>query len=414
MELLHIFSAIIFLAGIFAFLNERYLKLPSAISLLILGLGLSLLIQGIGSFSPGFYQSIEQLLERLDFSAILLEFMLSFLLFAGALHTDLNKLAKQKWPILTFATIGIVISTAVVGTFFYYLVQLFGYSVPFISCLVFGSLISPTDPIAVLGILKKAGVPKSVEIKITGESLFNDGVGVVLFLVLFDIARKGTANFELSQVSELILVEIGGGIFLGLALGYLGYRLLKSIDHYQTEVLITLAIVMGGYSFATILHMSGPLAVVVAGLMIGNKATDKTMSATTYDYINKFWEIVDEILNAVLFVFIGLELLIIPFHFNYIVIGLISAIAIVGIRFGALALPSYALGFNKTFLPNSLKIMTWGGLRGGISVALALTLHGAMQKELIVAVTYVVVLFSIVVQGLTVGPLVKRLSTDKM
>jgi monovalent cation:H+ antiporter, CPA1 family len=414
MELLHIFSGIIFLAGIFAFLNERFFKLPSAIALLIMGLILSLIVIGVGTFSPRFYDGIENMLERLDFSAILMEFMLSFLLFAGAMHTDLNKLAKQKWPILSFATIGIMLSTVVVGTLFYYLVQAFGYEVPFISCLVFGALISPTDPIAVLGILKKAGVPKSVEIKITGESLFNDGVGVVLFLVLFDIARRGVENLEIAHVGELLLLEIGGGVLLGFVLGYAGLKLMKSIDNYQTEVLLTLAIVMGGYSFATILHLSGPLAVVVAGLMIGNKAKETAMSATTYDYINKFWEMIDEILNAVLFVFIGLELLIIPFDFNYVVIGLISAVMVVVIRYGALAFPSYLLGFKKTFMPNSLYIMTWGGLRGGISVALALTLHAAMQKELIVAVTYVVVLFSIIVQGLTVEPLVKRLSKEKM
>ncbi|MDX5422718.1 MAG: sodium:proton antiporter [Hymenobacteraceae bacterium] len=412
MELFHIFSAILAISAVFAYINQKFIKLPGAIGLLLAGLLLSVLVQVLGEVSPGFETLVEGQLREIDFSEILLEFMLSFLLFAGALHTDLEKLAAAKWPILVFATIGVLISTFMTGTAFYYLLQLFGLSVDYIYCLLFGALISPTDPIAVLGILKKANIPKSLEVSITGESLFNDGVGVVVFLTIFQIAQQGITNIESSFVVELFVKEVGGGIGLGLLIGYIAFHFMKRIDHYQTEVLISLAVVMGGYSLAQQFHFSGPLAMVAAGILIGNQGTQHAMSKITADYLTKFWEMVDEVLNAVLFVLIGLELMLIPFKTEYILIGVITTVVVLVVRYTALAIPSYTLRFHRAFSPYTLPIMTWGGLRGGISIALALALTAEMHRELIVAITYAVVLMSLTIQGLTIEPFIKRLSRD--
>lgn len=410
MELYHIFSAILVASAFFAYINQKYIKLPGAIGLLLAGLFVSLVVQGIGALSPNFIDMVRGRLDDIDFSTILMDFMLSFLLFAGALHTDMEKLAASKWPILTFATIGVLISTFVTGSVFYYLLQFMNMPVDYIYCLLFGALISPTDPIAVLGILKKADIPKSLEVSITGESLFNDGVGVVIFTSLYQIAQRGLENVEASFIGQLFLEEVGGGIALGLAIGYAAYHLMRRIDHYQTEVLISLAVVTGGYSIAQYLHFSGPLAMVVAGLFIGNQGTQYAMSKTTADYLNKFWEMVDEIFNAILFVLIGLELLLIEFHTNYVVIGFITTAIVILVRYIALAIPSVALRLNRTFAPNTLSIMTWGGLRGGISIALALSLTQGMQREVITAVTYTVVLLSLTVQGLTIDAFIRRVS----
>ena len=412
MDLVNIFSGILVLSAIFAYLNRRYFHLPTTISLMIAGLLLSVLVQVLGAFSPAFQENVVVTLAKLDFTEFLLEFLLSFLLFAGAMHTDLDQLKTFKWPILSFATVGVLMSTFLVGTLLYYLMMLIGTPVQYIYCLLFGALISPTDPIAVLGILKKARAPQSLEIKITGESLFNDGVGVVIFLTMFKIARSGLENIHFSEVVHLLATEILGGVGLGFLIGYLGYKMMKEIDHYQTEVLITLAIVMGGYSLATYLHFSGPLAMVIAGLFIGNQGVELAMSHQTRDYVQKFWEMIDEILNAVLFVLIGLELILIPFDISYVIIGLIVTVIVLAVRYFSLAFPSYALNFSKTFAPNALLIMTWGGLRGGISIALALSLQQEMEKDFIVAITYTVVLFSLIIQGLTVEKLIKRLGAD--
>ena len=410
MDIVNIFGGILVLSAIFAYLNRRYFKLPATISLMIAGLFLSLLVQILGAFSPTFQESVVVTLAKLDFTEFLLEFLLSFLLFAGAMHTDLDRLKKFKWPILSFATIGVLMSTFLIGTLLYFLLVLIGSPVAFIYCLLFGALISPTDPIAVLGILKKAKAPQSLETKITGESLFNDGIGVVIFLTVFKIAKSGLENIHFSEVAHLLATEILGGVGLGFLIGYIGYKMMKAIDHYQTEVLITLAIVMGGYSLATYLHFSGPLAMVVAGLLIGNQGIELAMSKVTRDYVQKFWEMIDEILNAVLFVLIGLELILIPFDISYVIIGLVVTVIVLMVRYFSLAFPSYALNFRKTFAPNALLIMTWGGLRGGISIALALSLLPEMEKDFIVAITYTVVLFSLIIQGLTIEKLIKRLS----
>lgn len=413
MEIFHIFSIILVISAIFAYINQQYIKLPGAIGLLLAGLLLSLLVQAAGAVSPQFQALVEERLIELNFSEILLEFMLSFLLFAGALHTDLEKLRESKWPILIFATVGVLISTAVTGTLFYYLMQLLGQPIDYMYCLLFGALISPTDPIAVLGILKRAKIPKSLEVSITGESLFNDGVGVVVFISLFQIAQQGFGNVEGSFIAELFLKEVGGGIGLGLLIGYIAFYFMRRIDHYQTEVIISLAVVMGGYSIAHFFHFSGPLAMVAAGLLIGNQGTKLAMSEQTADYLTKFWEMVDEILNAVLFVLIGLELLVVEFRWEYAVIGVITTGIVLAVRYFALAVPSYTLGLHRTFAPGALSIMTWGGLRGGISIALALSLTTDMFRDEIVAITYTVVLLSLVVQGLTIESFIKRFSQRK-
>jgi len=410
MEFFHVFSVILVLSAVVAYLNHRLFRLPTSISLLLAGLVLSLLVQLAGAVLPAFEAGVEAKLASIDFSEILLDVMLSFLLFAGSMHTNLDALRQSKWPILIFATVGVLISTFLIGTAFYYLLLILGKPIPFIHCLLFGALISPTDPVAVLGLLRKANLPESLEVKITGESLFNDGVGVVVFLSLFGIAQTGLAEVKASEIGLLLLQEVGGGILLGFVLGYIGYRLMKSIDHYQTEVLISLAMVMGGYSLAQYLHFSGPLAMVVAGLFIGNQATETAMSEITLDYVTKFWEMIDEILNAALFVLIGLELMLITIDSFYLIAGVVATVLVIVVRFISLAFPTYLLGLGKTFEPHTLPIMTWGGLRGGISIALALSLLPSMNKEMIVTVTYVVVLISLAIQGLTMERFIRWLN----
>jgi CPA1 family monovalent cation:H+ antiporter len=409
MELFHVISAILALSAIFSYLNSRFLRMPSGIFLMLAGMGFSLIVLIIGGFSPEFSESVKQTISKLDFADAFLNIMLSFMLFAGAMHVNLSILSKVKWSILSFATVGVLVSTILVGSGFHLLLNILGISLPYIHCLLFGALISPTDPIAVMGILKKAGVSEVLGAKIAGESLFNDGVGVVIFLTIYQIAELGLGQVGGEEVGMLLLKEIGGGLALGLGLGYLAFFMMKRIDNYVTEVLISLALVMGGYSLAQLLHFSGPLAMVVAGLLIGNQGHRYAMSDLTADYVHKFWEMTDEVLNAVLFVFIGLEILIIPFSPSKIFIGLLCAILVPTARYLSLATPAYLLGLKRTFEPNTLSIMTWGGLKGGISIALALSLTAAMDREIILPITYVVVLISLGFQGLTVGKLVERL-----
>jgi CPA1 family monovalent cation:H+ antiporter len=411
METLRLIAILISLSAVLAYLNIRFLKLPSTIGVMFLSLLLSLVLL-FGAAATPVDDYLKTLLIKIDFSGFLLDFMLGFLLFAGALHTDLNKLKKSRASILTFATLGTLLSTFIVAVALYFLVPLFYREISFIYCFLFGALISPTDPIAVLSILKKAGISESIETKITGESLFNDGIGVVLFLTILNIAREGIEEISTAEVALLLTQEIGGGILLGLVLGFIGFRMMKAIDHYQTEILISLAMVMAGSAIAPLFHFSGALAMVVAGLFIGNIGTAEAMSAQTKDYIEKFWEMVDETMNAILFVLIGLELLIIPFELSFIFIGLISIIILLMARWISLVVPSSVFTFRYEFPKNTYLIMTWGGLRGGISIALALSVPEAMERNLFVSVTYIIVLFSIIVQGLSLEKLVNRLRKE--
>jgi CPA1 family monovalent cation:H+ antiporter len=408
MDIFAIITILTVLSAAFAFINTRFLKLPFTIGLMIIAMCFTLVILALGQFNHSILEQSKQLIQSIDFKTVLLEVMLSFLLFAGALHTKLDELSKQRWPIMLFATFGVITSTFIIGGIFYFVTQAVGHPIEFIYCLLFGALISPTDPIAVLGILKDAKAPRKLEIKIVGESLFNDGVGVVVFLVIFAIAQKGIASVEAEEVGLLFFEEVFGGIALGLVLGWLGFQIMRTIDHYETEVMITLALVMGIYTIAHYVHFSGPLAVVVAGIFIGNKSPEIAWSDTTQNYVDKFWELVDVFLNAILFVLIGFELLIVVINGEYILLGILAIPITLIARYIALKGPIMLFNKKLEFIPKTDLIMTWGGIRGGISIALALSLQPEMERELFLTVTYVIVVFSIIGQGLTIGPLVKR------
>ena len=397
------------ITAVFGYVNERFIKLPTPIGVTLVGLLISL---SILIFGEGIRPEAAYFLASLNFNALVLEGMLSFLLFAGALTVNLEDLTKQKWPILILATVGVVASTFIVGTLMYFTLGFLGLNLPYIYALLFGALITPTDPIAVLAILKRIGVPKDIETLITGESLFNDGIGVVVFSVILGLAAGSgghSAEGESVNVLMLLLQEAGGGIIFGLALGYLAYLMLKSIDNYAVEVLITLALVMGGYALALELHISGPLAMVVGGLLIGNQGRLLAMSEKTREHLFSFWEMVDEILNAILFVLIGLEILIVDFTPLSFMAGLIAIPLVLFSRFVSVGTPIGLMRFKHKFLPYTVRMMVWGGLRGGISIALALSIAAGPERDLILTLTYAVVVFSILVQGLTIGEVAKRI-----
>ncbi|QDA61344.1 cation:proton antiporter [Hymenobacter jejuensis] len=409
MEIYNTLTVLLVVAAVFGYVNYRFLRLPSTIGLMILSLVSSLVAVGLGRLGVPWIVTVSQLVRNIDFNQVLMQVMLSFLLFAGAIHVDVRQLGAQRLPVAALATGGTLLSTGLVGVAMYYLLPLFGIPTPLIHCLLFGALISPTDPIAVLGILKKARIPKSLEIKIVGESLFNDGIAVVVFVSLYQIAVVGADEAGPASIGLLFLREAVGGMVLGAILGYVAFWALRSIDHYQVEVLITLALVMGGTALATALHTSGPLAIVVAGLIVGDKGRSLGMSDVTREYLDKFWELLDEVLNAILFVLIGLEMLVLDISNTTLLIGGVAIIVVLLARLIAVAIPLGLLRYRYHFDRATLRILTWGGLRGGISVALALSLPSTMPRDQIVGVTYIVVIFSILVQGLTIGPLVKRL-----
>lgn len=413
MEFYSIATILVVLSALFGYINVRVLKLPITIGLMIITIAFTVVVIGISQFNDALLIREKAFISQIDFQTVLLEIMLSFLLFAGALHTNFAQLKIQRWPILAFATFGVLVSTFLVGTIMYYVLGFIGFDITFINCLLFGALISPTDPIAVLGILKKAGAPKKLETKIVGESLFNDGVGVVVFLTIFAIARNPNASIEFGEIAKLFGQEVIGGIVLGLLLGWVTYRLMKSIDNYEIEVIITIAAVMGGTMLAHKLHLSAPLAMVTTGLIVGNdKVRDTAMSEITETYVDKFWELIDVLLNTLLFVMIGMEMLVLNFEKNYIMAGLFAIPIILICRYASLWLPIRIFSERLDFVPKTNLIMTWGGLRGGISIALALSLTAEMDRELFLVITYIVVVVSIIGQGLTVEPIIKRLTKD--
>lgn len=401
MTLVETITILVCLSAGFSYLNHRYIRLPVTIGLMAIALGMSLVLVLLGKLGIGIEAEAESFVRSIDFDETLLHGMLSFLLFAGALHVNLDDLLEEKWFIGTLACLGLLVSTAIVGALVYFALGWIGYPIPLIGCLLFGALISPTDPIAVLSILKKVNAPKQLEIKITGESLFNDGVGVALFLVLLSVAETGQA--EPGSVALLFLQEAIGGALVGLAAGYGAYRMLKSIDQHHVEILITLALVMGGYAVADALHTSGPIAVVVAGLLIGNHGRHLGMSDTTREYLDTFWELVDELLNAILFVLIGLEVLALSFKSEYLIAGLLAIPLVLFARFVSVSLPVQVFRLFQELTDRATLILTWGGLRGGISVAMALSLPPSSFRDVIITMTYIVVVFSILVQGLTIG-----------
>ena len=409
-----IITILVVLSAVFGYINVRFLKLPNSIGLMLITIVFTFGVFALSYFDSTLLDAERFIIKQIDFKSVLLDVMLSFLLFAGALHTNFEQLKVQRWPVLVFSTFGVLVSTFLVGASVFLILQLIGLDINFIYCLLFGALISPTDPIAVLGILKKAGVPKKLEAKIVGESLFNDGVGVVIFLTIFQVALLGTGEIEAFDVFKLFGKEVFGGILLGGVLGWVTYRLMKSINDYDIEVIITLAAVMGGTVIAHKWHLSAPLAMVTAGLVVGNDTVRGTaMSEITESYVDKFWELIDILLNTVLFVLIGMEILVLTFKTEYILAGLIAVPVVLLCRYLSLLLPISLFKKKLDFVPKTNLIMTWGGLRGGISIALALGLTEAMQRDLFLVITYVVVVFSILVQGLTVGKLVKRFEQIK-
>ena len=407
MKLFNILAILITLSAGFSYINHRFIRLPTTIGLMAMSLLVSLGLIVLGNLGFGLEEDARVLLNSIDFDETLLHGMLSFLLFAGALHVNLVDLARQKYIISTLATVGVIASTFIIGLAGWWVLAWFDIHLPFIYCLLFGALISPTDPIAVMGILRKAGVPASLETKITGESLFNDGVAVVVFLVLLEIAT-GTRDVTAASVAGLFIKEALGGLIFGLLIGAIAYWMLKSVENYQVEILITLALVTGGFALANTLHLSGPIAIVVAGLLIGNHGRMLAMSDEVRDHLDTFWELVDEVLNAVLFVMIGLEVLILTFNRSYLLAGILFIPLLLVVRFICVGIPVLILKRFRTFSPHVIKIMTWGGLRGGISVALALSLPAGPNREAILTITYIIVVFSIIVQGLTIGKLVKQ------
>ncbi len=403
MSFYQVIEALVVVSAVFAYVNKRILKFPITIGLMFLSTLLSLTLLLLNFLYPTLLAPITNLIKELDFSSIVLDILLSFLLFAGALHTDYVQLKKNKISIILFAFFGVLISTGLVGGTLYFLTDLIGVQIPFLYCLLFGALISPTDPIAVLGILTKANVPKTAEINIVGESLFNDGIGVVLFVSIVAIINKGYDQVQMIDIPILFFKDAGGGILLGFILGFCIYYLLKSIDDYETEVMITLAAVMGGNWLAQSIHVSGPLAMVVAGLITGHKTKKEAMSSITSTYVDKFWHLIDVLMNAILFVLIGLKILSINFEWSFLWLALLMIPLLILCRYIALYIPFQLskkwLNINKKIL----LLMTWGGLRGGLSIAMALSISDNIAvKDELVFITYVIVMFSIFIQGLTV------------
>lgn len=409
MGILNTAALLITLAALFSYLNYRFVRLPNTIGIMIISLLMSLVMLLVGKL--GWNELIfltNKVLRSIDFHETLMQGMLSFLLFAGALHVNLNDLRQQKGIIAILATVGVLLSTLIIGGLSWLVLHALNINLSLLYCLLFGALISPTDPIAVLGILKRARVPKSLETKISGESLFNDGMGVVVFLVLLGLVSGGD-NVTSADIGVLLVLEIVGGIVFGLVLGAGVYYLLKDIDNYQLEVMLTLALVMGGYALAHALHLSGPLAIVAAGLFIGNHGRMFAMTEKTRAHLDTFWELIDEVLNAVLFVLIGLEVLLVAIQTEYLLAALAIIPLVLLARYLSVGLPIAILGRFRRFTPGVVQVMTWGGLRGGISVALALSLPFSTERDVILAITYAVVIFSIIIQGLTISRMVDEI-----
>lgn len=404
MELYYSFSVLIVLASIFAYINYRFLKLPSTIGIMVIAITVSIVLVFFGeTLFPKTFNRLHQLMTSIDFTEVLMGAMLNFLLFAGGIHVNIDDLKEQLRPIVIFSTAGVVISTFVVGIGMYYLMPLIGVQIPFIFCLVFGALISPTDPVAVLSILKQAKVSKALETKVAGESLFNDGMAVVVFTVVLQIAIGEEVDLNLESIGLLLLKEAGGGLLLGVILGWITSRLMREVDDYIISVLVTLSVVMGGYLIAHQMHISGPLTMVAAGLFMGNFNMKFKMKSITQDYLIKFWELIDEILNAVLFLFIGFELLMIKDLKHFMVPGLVAIIVVLIARFVCIWLPTRFMSLKTRFSPQTVKVLVWGGIRGGVSIALAMSIPKGEYSDAILSITYCVVVFSIIVQGLTIA-----------
>ncbi|PIB36123.1 sodium:proton antiporter [Reichenbachiella sp. 5M10] len=416
MQILDILALFIFLAGVFIYINTYYLKLPSSVGLMILALGLSIALLILNELIPEFKLGTERILKDYDYHEVLYQLVLSFMLFAGALQIDFKKLAEERAPVLILALLGVLISTAIVGTGVHYLLDWIGLELDLMYCLVFGALISPTDPIAITSTIRKYNLSKNLETRMAGESLFNDGIAVVLALTLLDLAHSGEDHY-IGPIDILWVfgTDIIGGIIIGLFLGYLGYRLLKYIDNdeVEVEVLMTLALVMAGTQLAEFTHVSAKQAVVIMGLVIGNEGKSGHVTSAAGDYVFKFWYLIEETLNAMLFVLIGLEMLIIPLRFDYFAAGLFAFIIVLFARYVSVGVPIAAMSPFRKFEKNTINVLAWGGLRGGIPIALSLSLPDFEGKDIIITMTYTVVVCSVLYQGLTVPYLMRTTFTEK-
>lgn len=407
MKIYSILIVLITLSAAFAYINHRFIKMPFVIGLFFLSTILSLIVLSSKLWITEPYIGLKTLVEESHISDFILNIMLGFLLFAGSLHTDWTKIRKELKSIALFALFGVILSTLLVASLTYGLCYLLHIEIGFIYCLLFGSLISPTDPIAVLGILKKANVPKHIETNIVGESLFNDGVGVVIFIALLETLQSNSTHIDYAHFGFLFLQEAVGGVIFGLIFGYILHKLLISIDHYETEVLLTIAFVMVGYSTCLYFHLSGALSMVVMGLLVGNYKHELAMSDETQEYVNKFWELLDVILNAILFILIALVLVVIDFKVTYIIVGVISIFIVLLSRIIVVYIPKIVLPKIVSFNKKEARLIIWGGLRGGLSIALVLSLPNFPEKDMLLIATYFCVLFSILVQGLTIEKLAK-------
>lgn len=403
-----IFVGLIALAGFLSFLNAKFLKLPETIGVMILSIAVSLIFAASYFIDKSYFDTVIEISRGIDFKTILFDFLLGILLFAGAIHVNLKGLLKEKGTVFIYATFGVITSTFIIGTIFYFISGTIGLEISYLYSLVFGSLISPTDPVAVLALLKKAGAPKHMEIKIVGESLFNDGVGIVVFLSLLSLATMMN-EFSIAHISLEFAQEAGGGILMGLALGYLGKEFIKSVNKEAViAVHISLAIVLGGYILSGVFHVSGAIAMVVAGLIIGHSLHSDKISGELKNYMNIFWKVLDEVFNAVLFVLIGIVIITLDFNIYHLLIGILSIFVVLISRFITIYLANFLLKKSHKATKNECVILTWAGLRGGISIALALSLPDGDVKDIILYATYVVVVFSIIVQGLTIEKLVSK------
>ena len=406
-------AILVVLSALLGWFNHHFLKLPHVIGLTVMGALAALGLMAANYLLPGVTLDdwVAQTLEQMNFTETLLQGMLSFLLFAGALHVDLDRLKVAWLPVLLLSTVGVVISTVLVGLAMWGVGLLLALPITPIWYFVFGALIAPTDPVSVLGVLKEENVPQSLQSAVAGESLFNDGVGIVVFTILLGAAVTGV-EFSLSEGVRLFVIEAGGGIIVGLVAGYLGYRALAGMDEYTLEVLVTLAVVMGGYAFCSYLHISGPLAMAVAGLLIGNHGVSYAMSDVTRDYLLKFWELVDELLNSVLFLLIGLEMIALVPGIDELLLGLAAIPLTLLARGVGIAVSTKAIPAARLQDKGAGRVLWWGGLRGGISIALALSLPPGTTRDLILAATFAAVLFSVLVQRATLGRLIEKLKSE--
>jgi CPA1 family monovalent cation:H+ antiporter len=403
MHLFLIIALLVILSAIYSYINARWLKLPGTIGIMTLAIIGSVITIIVDRLNPSIADHLTVLAKNINFSTTVLNIMLGFLLFASAFNLDVRKLKREMRPVFILSTLGVIVSTAIFGTLLYWVTGLIDIKIPYIYCLLFGALVSPTDPVAVAAIIKGSKLPNNLETIISGESLFNDGIGLVLFITLLEITQSGTDNIDFAKAAILFVQEVFGGIAMGALTGYMAFKLMKSIDHFQTIVLVSLSLVMLNSVVATLLHLSIPLAVVTAGLLAGGRSINVDNKDHSHQALEKFWTLIDELLNTMLFVMIGLQMVNLPFIQNYWFTGAIGILVLLGARWLSIMMPLTFLRRSLNINYNSINILTWAGLRGGISIALALALPASPYRHFILSGTYFIVIFSIIIQGLTLN-----------